>query len=45
MQGLRSLAGGLTILSVTHRTSVIQSGDQVIRLGTPKMAVSSDAFN
>lgn len=32
MEGLRSLAGSLTILSVTHRTSVIQSGDQVIRL-------------
>ncbi|MBD9627005.1 ABC transporter ATP-binding protein [Ensifer sp. ENS06] len=32
MDGLRALAGNLTILSVTHRTSIIHAGDQVIRL-------------
>lgn len=32
MDGLRALAGSLTVLSVTHRTSIIQPGDQVIYL-------------
>lgn len=47
MEGLRSLADSLTILSVTHRTSVINSGDQVIRLDAqaPNTAVSSSARN
>lgn len=32
MDGLRNLADRLTIIAITHRTSVIQDGDQIIRL-------------
>lgn len=32
MDGLRSIAGSLTILSVTHRSSIIRPGDQVFQL-------------
>lgn len=38
MDGLRDLAGDLTIIAVTHRTSMIRPGDQVIRLPPPHCA-------
>ncbi len=38
MDGLRALAGSLTILAVTHRRSIIRPGDQVIRLGEGGLA-------
>jgi ATP-binding cassette subfamily B protein len=34
MDGLRDLADGLTIIAVTHRTSMIRPGDQIVRLQT-----------
>lgn len=36
MDGLRALAASMTILSVTHRTAIIRTGDQVIRLPDPQ---------
>lgn len=39
MEGMRALAKNLTILSVTHRTSVIQRGDQVIDLSGVRAAI------
>ncbi|AOF91782.1 ABC transporter ATP-binding protein [Sinorhizobium sp. RAC02] len=41
MQHIRSLAGDVTILAVTHRTSVIAPADHVVRLGSGR--VESDA--
>jgi len=34
MDGLRDLAGDLTVVAVTHRMSSIRPGDQVVRLAT-----------
>jgi ATP-binding cassette subfamily B protein len=41
MQHIRGLAGDVTILAVTHRTSVIAPADHVVRLGSGR--VESDA--